>query len=200
SAEGIDLSRRLGLASALAAPRHTSIVASRSPSYAPIRRFSAVMSPRIWIPAAQWGRSRPGRCTSTVVPIAPPNNTRKATRRITIATARYRYKRKAFAHGASALRDTTTWQTTTMINARSHGLVVRLAATAMHSAHSHQAKGCRSRGRKYEEPLPFTGTSRRHLCGRRDPQAGLRRHSARSEERRVGRERGRRRGTAGERT
>src|SRR5699024_4932602 len=107
-----------------------------------------------------------------------PNNTRKATRRITIATARYRYKRKAYAHGASSLRDTTTWQTTTMINARSHGLVARLAATAMHSAHSHQAHGSTSRGRRYEEPLPFTATSPRHLCGRRDPQAGLRRTSA----------------------
>jgi hypothetical protein len=87
-AAGTLRSARLGLASALAAPRHNSIAASRLASYRVNTRPSALTGPPSRIPAAQAGSWTCGRVTSTVAPPVAPISTKKNSLTETIKAPR----------------------------------------------------------------------------------------------------------------
>ncbi len=80
------LSSRLGLARAFAAPRQSTMVASRRPSRKPPSSDSAVTAPKSRMPAAQAGSGISGRVTRIVLPSPPPKMIRKTTRITTMIT------------------------------------------------------------------------------------------------------------------
>ena len=85
-----------------------------------------------------------------------PNTTSMATRMpITIMPMR-RKKENERAQGALVRREDTTNTTTAAIRARSSGLVVLMAATAMPAAQAHQASGCSARGAGESDRRPLT--------------------------------------------
>src|SRR4051812_30112490 len=90
------------------------------------------------------GIGRDGRGTRTVGPWAPVDSSAwKAIRTTITISDSLRNAPYDRAHGAVLFRAATTNPVTTRINASGTGFRVRLAAAARHSAHSHQAPGCR---------------------------------------------------------
>src|SRR3954468_11780352 len=97
--------------------------------------------------AAQSGSGTLGRVTSTVAPTMPlPSRAVMSTRKATTAAPTTRKAGSGFGVAGSRRSLTTRTQTPTT-RSRSTGLVVRDAAVASPSPHSHQAAGCWRRGR-----------------------------------------------------
>ncbi len=150
SADGTAFSKRFGSARTLAAPTQINSVARRSPSYAAPSTPSADTGPPMRMPCTNRGNGSCGNVNNVWAPYWPSSRTRKATRTPITIRPRTRYVLNPRAQGASPRRAATTCATTTTINASSRGFVVRLAAVAIPSAHSHHAPGCSARATRTE--------------------------------------------------
>ncbi len=151
---GRQRSRRYGLTSELAEPKHTRITASCKPNTNAVMIDSSVTAPPMLTAAAHDGSGACGSVTSTW-PGTPrwPKTISMATR-ITMTTSPIRRNRPSDRdHGPSPWQLATTKQATAPTSRRRKGLgsVVCMAVTARAAAQAHQARGCT--GRRGRAPL-----------------------------------------------
>src|SRR3954454_14372506 len=147
NAPGTERTSRREMPRALAAPMQHRIVASCRASYVARSSASRLITPPSLSPLAS-GIGRDGSVTRTVEPWSPVDNRAWKRIRTTMTTSdtlrNATYER---AHDAVLLRAATTNPVTTRISTSGTGFCVRLAAAASAMAHSHQAPGCRVRGK-----------------------------------------------------
>lgn len=122
-------------------------VASFSPSYKAKTMPSAVTRPPILTPFAQSGSGTSGSVTRVCVPgIGEPRKKAKSNRMAITTSPSLTNAPYERAQGASVRRAATTYPATPTSSPSSSGSVVREAAVARPSAHSHQAAGVQCGG------------------------------------------------------